>query len=1344
MIQLRTFLLLLLLITFNSNTYSQNVKFDHFDISNELSQNNIIDLIVDDIGYVWVGTLEGLNRFDGYKFKVFKSFPKKNGNISGSEIVSLGKSINGNIWVITKNGGLNYFNHKFERFETFPFSLFKNFNIENVNSIVEISPDEIWIAEENMLGVFNKSTLNFSYKKLPFSIDCMIKLPNSKLLMSGENGIYEANRVQVTADSCSIELDKLYSNPVYKLAVNNDSTIIGITKTKILQWKNIKNIPQTLFSFSDVNLPNVSFNNLIRDVIVKENDIWIGGDYPLVKININKEIKVSIYKNEKDNPSSFKGHVARKLAFDKNNNLWIGTTKHGINLLEKKKNQFKHYHLKETPENAMNFDPVRCICKTRSGDLWFALDRFGVGVQHPNGEQELYLHFYEQNKVRDLRRVRSIFEDSAGNIWVGDSNGMGIFNPYSDRIESIHFKYGWEWPYLCYSIKEFENGLLTLTGKPNLIGVINLKTNNLNTFPFSKNNVSLSGTIRDITQDRYHNTWVGSNKGIIKISYPDFNYSKIDYNSNGILGNKVYSIHSKGDSLWIGTNNGLGIFSISQNKTVKTFLEDDGLVDNIIYSIYSDSKNKVWISTNNGISCFNEEHQKFTNYLENNYFMDDAHFQHKNGELFYGGYNGIVSFKPEEVAPEQNIGKPFYEKLYLFNKLVNPLDTIDNNIILKNSLSQTNQISLTYRQNSLSISFNAFPYSYPNSNRFRYKLIGFQENWSYSMGTNSLVTYTSLPPGNYELHLCVSSDNQYWSEAKILSIEIIPPIWKQFWFKIAVIALLLLLAVLFYFRRIANIKKHNLILKKRVEEQTSELRRQKNEIEEIAEKLHEADEAKLRFFTNISHEFRTPLTLILGHLDQSNGKLKHSNSKAIKNNALRLLMLVNQLIDIRKVDQNQMQLSINQIDIVNLTKEIVESFQVVANKKNIDLQFLSTSKNISMWLDVDKMNKILYNLISNAIKYTPKNKWIVVSIADQYEHIELTVSDKGIGIPSEDIEYIFDRFYRGKGKNIEGHGIGLSLVKNLVEIQKGAISVKSMIHKGSEFKLIFKKGKGHFSPDNIVTDSYQQFETEKYEDIQEEWQPFNPGVDLMVVEDNIDLSDFLKSILSKYYNVITATNGKEAIELLKNNTPELIISDIMMPEMDGITFCKYLKQNIYTSHIPIILLTAKNSLDTKFESFELGIDGFIEKPFNAKLLLLRINAILENRERFKRQYIEHGSQIESIKNKPSSTDKLFWSRITGIIDTNYSLPEFSVDEMSIKMNMSRASFYRKFKGLTGISPGDYLRKCRLKKAHTMLLEDNISISKVSLEVGFQSVSHFRKCFKEEYGSTPSEYRKTNS
>ncbi|MEM8565941.1 MAG: response regulator [Bacteroidota bacterium] len=1323
-------------ITCISYSMAQQFRFDHFDISNELSQNNITHLCVDDIGYVWIATLEGLNRFDGYQTVRFDNRSGKHKTFKGNQIYSLANGRAGNIWVVS-NDGLNLYDAESESFKIYGFT--SSFPVHKTKVIKEDSNGFLWLSDGNKLSYFDRKSLNFISVSINSSIESVLPL-KSNILLSGSEGVFNISFVGDTLD-----VDHIYKDSVFGLTKSIDDQLYGINSSNILRWPDLSKSPEIIMDLKKGDLPLITKENL-NAFIVKENEIWIGGTYPLINIQVESKA-TQIFNYDKDNPFSFQGYIVKNLAIDEYQNLWIGTSKHGLNLLEKRKNQFSYYNWGSEDRN-QDIDPVRSILKAKSGDLWYAVDRIGVGIHKKNGSHEFYDSFNDcDGTVFDLKRVRSIFEDSEGTIWIGGLDGLALYNPLEDRIELAKCQNEWEWPYHSYVIKEFKKGELTISGKPNLLAIVDLNQNKLKKYTLDNG----SGTIRDIIIDGKGNHWAALNNGFFKINLGKNDYQLISSKNSKLSNDKVYNLLLHHDSLLIATNSGLNIYDINQASIVKSFYQRDGLVNDIVYSLKKDEQNRVWISTNSGISMLDLNNLSFTNYLEEDHFLDDAHYQSDDGNIFFAGYDGITSFNPIEIVSQTFKSDAVIENFYLFNELVAPNSPIDEDVILPTSISKVETLNLKHTQNSFSFDFNAFPFNYPNNNKFRYKLIGQNDQWVYPR-SNRFASYSGLPPKQYELQVQVSQGKEVWTKSTVLKINIIPPFWQRAWFQYLAYFVLIISIYTVYRLRIMNIRNRNRMLNQKVKEQTSELvennkqiLKQKNKIQKFAKQLHEADEAKLRFFTNVSHEFRTPLTLILGQLENLDGKHSHQAIRSIKNNSLRLHRLVEQLIDLRKLDSDQMRLSISHNDIVSFTKNILDSFSFAADQKKIKLSFKASSDSIMLWFDMDKMDKIIYNLISNALKYTPEHKSIFVGISKEQYGVAISIKDEGIGIEKSHLGKVFERFYRGNQNSIEGHGIGLSLVKSFVEIQHAEIQVTSLKDQGTEFLLSFKAGKKHFSETELITndDAKIPYADHEIQNLPDTWEPYNAGKEILVVEDNIDLRHFIKQVLSKYYRVIIAKNGLEALEILEEVQPELVISDVMMPKMDGITFSRKVKQNPSTNTIPIILLSAKNDTETKIAALKIGVEGFMEKPFSTQFLLLRVNTILSNRAKYRQYIVEHDSKSTS-SNQLNQIDKIFWKHITGFINENLSNPHLSVENMSSEMNMSRASFYRKFKSISGSSPGDHLRKVKLMRAKNLLIESDLSIAQVSDAVGFQSISHFRRSFKQEFQKTPSQLRTPDS
>ncbi|MCW0483942.1 hybrid sensor histidine kinase/response regulator transcription factor [Gaoshiqia sediminis] len=518
---------------------------------------------------------------------------------------------------------------------------------------------------------------------------------------------------------------------------------------------------------------------------------------------------------------------------------------------------------------------------------------------------------------------------------------------------------------------------------------------------------------------------------------------------------------------------------------------------------------------------------------------------------------------------------------------------------------------------------------------------------------------------------------------------------------------------------------------------------QKEKMVELSNRLHEADQAKLNFYTNVSHEFRTPLTIIMGNLetlkDQGVSQLLLRN---VKRSTERLFRLVNQFIDLRKYDKGELKLAISRLDIVSFTRDILESFQELANRQNIHLSLEKSEEKIFLWLDQDKTDKILYNLLSNAIKYTDSEGSVHVSFFQKEKGLELRITDTGRGISEEDQLNIFNGFFRGKETSYltDGHGIGLSLVKALVDIQKAEIGCTSKIGSGTSFHILFKWGNLHFNEEDIAENEEIPFlhETETLP-IHEIISTNLLGEEILLVEDNPELLDFLSTLLGKYYNIKTAANGKDALMKIANNTPDLIITDLMMPRMDGIEFCKAVRERLETRFVPIIILSAKTDVSSKMEGYQINIDDYIEKPFHPSLLLTRISSVLNKRQEI-RKNIDNLILIPQDKRPLQKTDKIFLEKVLDILELHYSDQDFSIDNLSSEMGMSRVTFYRKIKKISGEGPGEFIRKFRMQKAATLLRENSKTIEEVCSDVGFQSLPHFRKNFKQEFGVLPSKYR----
>jgi signal transduction histidine kinase/ligand-binding sensor domain-containing protein/AraC-like DNA-binding protein len=1344
-ILLKYFLYIIFVVQITPDAAAQDIRFDHFDTRKGLSQNNVNSLVADSTGYIWVGTIEGLTRFDGKELKIYRPFPGDEKTIRGNIITYMAPGPRGNLWVLTSNGGLNLYDATLERFFYFPDSVLKNIHSTQISSMA--SPDEtLWFTIENKIFCLDPLLKEVSLAYTAPTSGRLLGIDKRTIWFYGKSGI---KIMRISTSHKLTFLQDLITTSIKAISDNSNQQVTLISNDQIIQIA-----PSTLkkqsYRLADWN-QNLKENQIIS-VASYRDEIWLGQYDGLSRVIIhNKEVGVTKFNYDPYNNTSFYGKDATHLLTDKAGNLWIGTSKYGINLLCRENNNFLRHQISILSKADREIDPVRAICKTSDGCLWAGFDRFGLVCTYPDNRQVLFDKVCEVHRqVLPLTSVRSLFEDSRGNFWIGTMHGLYVYNWQTKRIETVTLAFGWKWPTSCYVMKEFDKGILTLTGELGL-ATVDLLTMKLTLLPLRKKGLLISNSIRGMIRDRDKNLWITVNDGgLVKIA-PDFTYKHFTRKTHGLTDNKLYNLTLVNNSLWIASNTGLMEFDITSEKVKASYFETDGLSSNLTYGVVADDSN-LWISTNRGLCRFNLSGRHFENFLSNDLFMDDALFKDSEGNIYFGGYDGFISFDPKKICHTSFTPAPGIASLYINNQKVEVGEKLTGRILLPVAIKKLKELKLNEGFNALSLVFDAFPFTYPDRTIFRYRLKGLSSEWLIAGKNENKAVFTSLAPGKYTFQLQSSLNDLTWSNSTELKIEIIPPFWKTMWFRMLMLSMTFLIGLAIFQLRIYTIKRRNILLQKKVTQQTQSIEEQKNKIiaqkdqmVELSNRLHESDQAKLAFYTNISHEFRTPLTLILGNTD---ALIKQGSANfAIKNisrNAERLYKLVNQFIDLRKYDQGKLKLSVTESDIVAFTIEIADAFREMANQKNITIHLLNCTEIIRLWFDKDKTDKILYNLISNAIKYTGKDGSVVISFQKFTEGVEISVTDTGHGIPEEEQAYIFDSFFRGKGlqSNTDGHGIGLALVKALTDIQNATVNFISKAGHGTTFNILFKWGKDHFKSEDFE-------ETDRPPVLPKEQQKTNiphpaisnpAGEEILIVEDNEELMGYLISLLGQSYHITRAANGKEALDLLTRITPDLILTDLMMPVMNGIDFCKRLKEKPATMFIPVIILSAKTDIASKIEGLRINVDDYVEKPFHPDLLLLKINNLLSKRLEIKQRL--ESTLYSSVPSQTfTASDKLFLEKTLILLDSNLSDPGFSMDKLSAALCMSRVTYYRKMKDITGEGPGEFIRKYRLKRAAQMLRNDQKTINQVCAEVGFQSSSHFRQSFKEEFGVLPSEYVK---
>ncbi|MEO8534882.1 MAG: ATP-binding protein, partial [Flavobacterium sp.] len=866
--------------------------------------------------------------------------------------------------------------------------------------------------------------------------------------------------------------------------------------------------------------------------------------------------------------------------------------------------------------------------------------------------------------------------------------------------------------------------------------------------------------------------WVGTILGLYQVNLKDDSNFKVTKMRDAMFRDKtkynsiqtILSIYESNDkTIWIGTD-GEGLFNYNKkNKKFSNYNNFPGFKEKSVRAIISDNNGSLWVSGGSGLTKLDFKNKKSTNFnkddgLVDNDFNNNAVFKDGNGELYFGSYEGVNFFNPNEIKKTEKAPRLYFSDFKLFNRSVKPDE--DTSPLTK-VIAQTKEITLNHTQSVFTIEYVGISYNYSKKNQYAYYLQGFEKDWNY-VGDNRTATYTNLAPGNYVFKVKSANADGSWSNVLLeLKIKILPPWWKTFWAYLLYSSVLIFLLIYFNKMYQNRFKARQAII----------LEKEKN-IQ--SEKLNNK---KLQFFTNISHEFRTPLTLIINPLEdilrsKNLSPEIHNKLKIVHKSSDRLSRLINELMDFNKLEFNKIFLQAKKIEVVAFTQGIIGYFDEEAAARNITINFESAFDELEDWLDPKMLEKILFNIISNAFKFTPDNGSITISTAqsdadnsllidgNKVPSFSITITDTGSGIHKKDLKRIFDRFYQVNNVNKEYYGstgIGLEVVKEFIELHKGKINVESEVGQGTKFTVTFPLGKSFYKKSEVSEEVFKieknknQFLSESVNHPSDDEEPTNQTIDnsivettkpytVLIVEDNSELRNYLKNELSKSYKVIVAENGKKGYELAVQKLPDLIITDVIMPVMDGLQLCKNIKRDLKTSHIPLLMLSAKAMVKDRLEGIDSGADMYLSKPFELDILKSSLAQLITSRQiMFKKFY---SGITKDGKEKTTSLDNDFIQKILHFINENISEPELTVELLSSKIFLSRSQLYRKIKTLTGVSVNEFIRNVRLEKAKQLIEKGNNNINEISYKVGFTSPSYFTKCYKIKYGHLPTKEKRT--
>lgn len=1328
---------------------AQRHSISHFGVENGLSNNYILSLAQDRKGYIWIATESGLNRFDGRQFTVYN---KSNSGLSSNELNALlADPTEDKVWIGTQRDGLCCFDYATETITALKSpddGLISN----DIPYLAAAADSGIWITHYHM-GVQHfdpKRNVFRNYDRssiphLPWGCWTAMEDGRGNLYIGHvKDGLSIVDTKRKTlrnfrhraGDPSSLPGDEVYSLCIDRdknvwVGTNQGAALFRPATDKFISFKHRKGdaqslLPGTVMDIKQMKNGNIRFATNMGGISVLDLQSNTFTDARNIRFS-----NITVTNDE----YGLTGAYVRRLLQDSFGNLWIGSYRDGLDFISHEPNIFNRLHYTAEKQGKSRYKQVWSLCLDHKGQLWMGGEsELAVSKQ---GEQ-LRIIPLPTSTLHPHAYVRAIHEDRQHRIWVGTwEAGLFYYEPEKRRFTSIS-KDGLPADVRCLS--EDPDGKLWIGTRT---GVYSYHHEKL--MPEEELNAQLTDLlVQDICRDAHGRLWVGTfGKGVF-IFTPQGKLLLNHQKENGFPSNAVnaFTTDSQG-RIWVATREGAVLFAdTGRPESYTIFGSDEGLRNTQVRAIHEDRNGTVWMSTNAGISRLDERRKACYNYdhrdgIPLGDFMDGASVSDGNGTLYFGSQNGTCYFDPSSLSAMRVVAPVTITGFFVYSKQTESKD-------METSLPlAAGEIRLPYNENTFKISFNVLDYTQNSQVEFAYMMEGLEDVWYSTQGENQ-VTFRNIPPGDYTFKVKTRLRNQEWEEkVATLPITISPPFWLAWYAKLLyffVAAAFVYIVISFYKRKLDL-------------ESSLEVERKNSQNKQ------ELNNERLRFYTNITHELRTPLTLILGPLEDllSDGSLspKHANRiSIIHDSAARLLNLINSILEFRKTETQNRKLSVARGDLSKLVQEIGLRYKELNRNPKVNFHVRIDTEDTLLFFDADMLTTILNNLLSNAAKYTSEGD-ITLSLnaveEEGVKYTEISVSDTGHGIAEEALPHIFERYYQANSKyQASGSGIGLALVKGLADLHEATLEVSSRLEEGTTFRLRLltdniypnalhtDKHPSNEEPGN-TTDNPLPEENTEAEEPSEDTRPL-----LLVVEDNPDIREYIRQSLSDDFDILTAEDGSEGWTSAQERIPNIIVSDIMMPVMDGIQLCRLVKDDIRTSHIPVILLTAKDSLHDKEEGYTAGADSYLTKPFSAKLLHSRINNLLEMRKKMAASLtaaIPHTEPVAETTESLNPLDNEFLQRITKIIEDNLEMEKMDIAFIADKMCMSHSTLYRKIKGVTDMSANEFIRKVKMKNGLRLLLSERYSISEISYMTGFSSVAYFRQCFKNEFGMAPSEYLK---
>ena len=1326
---------LFLLIFFSNTGYTQDNPVKFLDISDGLSNNSVTAIYQDNEGYMWFGTYDGLNRYDGYDFKVFRNRINDKKSLQFNTIYSIEGDTQNNIWVGGTNG-ICIYNKTKAIFHSVSYS-FTNNKQQVLKDIIHqtcaISNNLVLVASQN-LGLIAFDNGSFTGKPVPLKI---------------------GNKSITNYDAIAIQKDKknlhrwVYVRNVGICDYYKDSKNVKLIFPLSLEVKKMKLASEGnlwlgtdeglfLFNLKTGSISENYFSNKcsITDILIdNKKEMWVTTDgcgiYKIIGTN-----KKAIPYNAINDNQLVKSNSVWSLYKDKSGNKWFGSLRGGISMLSSTPKYFKSVSDK-AKDPAENF--ILSFCEDDKSNVWVGTD--GAGLKYWDRKSDTYINY--SNKISS-NFITGIVRDDNNDIWLSTwaggvnrinkkNNTVSLFscyNPFTKQIEkNIWFVY-----------KDSKSNIWASATNEGSLYVFDRSSGNFKIFDKNLKNLQC------LTETSDGKLWGGNYTTLFSIDKKSRKVNKT------IIGNPIRCIHEDKDkNLWLGTQEGGLLLFDRKKNTFKRLSTDDGLPSNTILRLLEDKEGNLWMSTYNGICRFDKKRKTFRNFsvndgLQSNQFSFNAGVKLSTGEFLFGGINGFTIFFPQAIKGSNQKNNLLLTNFYVNNQ---PIEDSKAEVVLPSNSGKIKEVKLAYDQTSLSLEFVAIDYDNADKINYAYFLEGWDEQWNY-VGHTRKANYSRLPEGKYFFKVKTTNFKGGWNkEASLVAIEVLPP-WYRTWWAYSLYLLGLLAILLAYMEYHKNKEK----LKYKVKIAELESKKEK----EIAEK-------QSSMFTYISHEFRTPLSLIINPLKKAVQKESVQNGSSgsdlaiAHRNARRLLSLVDQLLLFRKAENDADSLRLSPINVNNLCNEVYQCFVNQAKEKNIQYDFTIPDHDIVIIGDYEKIEISLFNLMSNAFKYTHADGEINLRLTETDTEVMLEISDNGDGIEKKDIEVIFEKFRQINSKVSvgTGFGIGLYIVKYFTDKHKGTVSCNSEPGKGSTFKLTFLKGDSHFENAEITNDVQkrsQLFDELIVDETEESNSPENTIISesdlqkvmltekrtVLIVDDNAEIRGYLIKLFSEKHIVYSAENGEEGLKLTKKHMPDLVISDITMEEMDGLELCRKIKESNDLSHIPVILLTASKNPEIHLQGINEGADDYITKPFDDDILVARVESLLKNRSNLRMYFLNSITLKENTQKVPTEYQEML-KRCIDIVEANIYKRDFTIKNFALEMGMSHRTLYTKIKIISGQTLNAFIRSVRIRRAAMLMLTEEMNIAQASAEVGFEDPKYFRQQFVKLFGMTPSEYIK---